>query len=57
MRKVSLVRRVQLATKALKFVVPSEAEPNPEEDMRRECKLGDTEMYLKGIVQGDHSEG
>ena len=36
MRKVRLVGRVQLATKALKFVVPAEAEI-PTED-RRECE-------------------
>ena len=44
MRKVRLVSRVQLATKALKFEVPTEVEVKPEEE-RRECKLGDPEMY------------
>ena len=43
-RKVRLVSRVQLATKALKFEVPTEVEVKPEEE-RRECKLGDPEMY------------
>ena len=45
MRKVRLVSRVQLATKALKFEVPAEAEIKPEED-RRECKLGDSTIYI-----------
>ena len=35
-RKVRLVGKVQLATKALKFVIPAEAEKPPEE--RRECE-------------------
>ena len=44
-KKVRLVSRVQLATKALKFEVPAEAEVKPEEE-RRECKLGEPVMYL-----------
>ena len=36
-RKVRMVGKVQLATKALKFVIPAEAEKPPEEE-RRECE-------------------
>ena len=49
-RKVRLVSRVQLATKALKFEVPPEAEVKLEEE-RRECKLGDSKIYLKGNLK------